>query len=149
HDIQRYIQLAGNPNAKMQKTVAFEAGLKQALGDLMAVDVSVSYRDIYDLLGSTFVNFFPYQYGVINNSNYANAKGFEISISKRYSSYFSGNLNYTFLIARGNENTSRTGVKTFYGSTNDRLRPRRDFYLDWDRTHTIGGNVNFWIPAGD
>ncbi|GEM_PF-313663 len=148
HDIQRVIGLAGNPNAKMQKTVAFEAGLKLALGELMAAEVSLYYRDIYDLLGSVWVGFYPYQYGVINNSNYANAKGFEVSISKRYSSYFSWNLNYTFLIARGNENTSRTGVRTFYGSTNDRLRPRRDFYLDWDRTHSIGGNLNFWIPSG-
>ncbi len=148
HDIQRNIQLAGNPNAKIQKTVAFEAGLKSAFGDLVALDISVYYRDIYDLLGTQFVNFFPFQYSVFNNSNYANAKGFEISLHKRYHSYFSANLNYTFLIARGNENTSRTGVKTYYGSTNDRLRPRRDFFLDWDRRHTIGGSVRFHFPKG-
>ncbi|RMD91380.1 MAG: TonB-dependent receptor [Calditrichaeota bacterium] len=149
HDIQRFIALAGNPNAKMQKTIAFEAGLKQAIGDYVAVDVSFYYRDIFDLLGTQWVNFFPFQYAVFNNSDYANAKGFEISINKRYSSYFSANLNYTFLIARGNENTSRTGVKFYWGSTNDRLRPRRDFYLDWDRRHTIGGNINFWFPYNE
>lgn len=149
HDIQRTVQLAGNPNARIQKTVAFEVGLQQALSNLYSVDVSVYYRDIYDLLGSTFVNFFPYIYGVINNSNYANAKGFEVSVAKRYSSYFSGSLNYTFLIARGNENESRTGVKTYYGATNDRLRPRQDFYLNWDRRHTIGGNVSIRVPGGE
>lgn len=148
HDIQRTFRLVGNPKAKMQKTVAFEVGLKQAIGNLIAVDLSVYYRDIFDLLGSQFVNFFPYQFSVINNSNYANAKGFEISFQKRYSSYFSTNINYTFLIARGNENTSREGVRNFWGTTNDRLRPRRDFYLNWDRRHTIGGNLNIFFPRG-
>jgi outer membrane receptor protein involved in Fe transport len=148
HDIQRTFQLAGNPNAKVQKTVAFEAGLKQAIGDIISLDVSVYYKNIYDLLGTQYVHFFPYIYSIINNSDYANVKGFEVSIQKRYSSYFSASLNYTLSIARGNENTSRTGVKLFYGSTNNRLRPRRDFYLAWDRRHTIGGNVNIWIPKG-
>ncbi len=146
HDIQRAYRLVGNPRAKIQKTIAFEFGVKQAIANLFSVDISVYYRDIFDLLGSQFVNFFPYQFSIINNSNYANAKGFEISIQKRYSSYFSANVNYTFLIATGNENTSRQGVRNFWGTTNDRLRPRRAFYLNWDRRHTIGGSVNIFFP---
>lgn len=146
HDIQRAFRLVGNPQAKIQKTIAFEFGLKQAIANLMSIELSVYYRDIFDLLGSQFVNFFPYQFSVINNSNYANAKGFEISVQKRYSSYFSANVNYTFLIATGNENTSRQGVKNFWGTTNDRLRPRRAFFLNWDRRHTIGGSVNVFFP---
>lgn len=148
HDIQRTYQLAGNPNAKVQKTIAFEAGLKQAIGDLYAVEVSAYYKNLYDLLATQYVHFFPYIFSIVNNSDYANVKGFEVSIQKRYSSFFSASLNYTFMIARGNENTSRTGVQLFYGSTNDRLRPRRDFFLEWDRRHTIGGNLNVWIPDG-
>ncbi len=148
HDIQRTFRMAGNPNAKVQKTVAFEAGLKQAIGDIMSVDISVYYKNLYDLLATQYVHFFPYIYSIINNSDYANVKGFEISIQKRYSSFFSASLNYSLSIARGNENTSRTGVRLFYGSTNDRLRPRREFYLAWDRRHTIGGNINIWVPKG-
>ncbi|RMD96325.1 MAG: TonB-dependent receptor, partial [Calditrichaeota bacterium] len=52
HDIQRAFRLVGNPRAKMQKTVAFEVGLKQAIANIIAVDISVYYRDIFDLLGS-------------------------------------------------------------------------------------------------
>lgn len=146
HDIQRNIPLAGNPAAFIQKTVSFEAGLNQSFADLVSVDLSFYYRDIYDQLGTQFINFFPYIYAVVNNSSYANTRGFEVSIYKRYSSNFSANLNYTFLKAEGNENEPRTTVQRYYGTTNNRLRPRRAFPLEWDRTHTISGNINFWIP---
>jgi hypothetical protein len=149
HDILQQFNVLGNPKMSAQKTQAFEFGVKQQIGDMFAIDFSLYYKDIFDLAGSSFQLYYPHNYAIYDNSDYANAKGFEITIQKRYSHYFSGNLNYTWLLAQGNENSAREGANRYWGSTNNRLRPRRVFPLNWDRRHVINLNLDIRIPPGD
>jgi outer membrane receptor protein involved in Fe transport len=148
HDILQQFNVLGNPKMSAQRTQAFEFGVKQQIGNLFAVDFSLYYKDIFDLAGSSFQLYYPHNYAIYDNSDYANAKGFEITIQKRYSHYFSGNLNYTWLLAQGNENSAREGANRYWGSTNNRLRPRRVFPLNWDRRHVINLNLDVRIPPG-
>jgi len=149
HDIRTlpYFEAAGNPSIKAQSADAFEVGVKQQIGKYFAADFAIYYKIITDLAGSSYQSYFPYPFAVYDNSDYASAKGFEISLEKRYSHYFSGNLNYTWLVAMGNENTAKEGSALYWGDTKNRLRPRREFPLNWDRRHTFGLNINFRIPA--
>ncbi len=149
HDFFVQNNVLGNPKMKAQKTQAFEFGVKQQIGDLFAIDFSLYYKDIFNLAGSSFQFYFPLNYAVYDNSDYANAKGFEITLQKRYSHYISGNLNYTWLLAQGNENSAKEGSVKYWGSTNNRLRPRRPFPLNWDRRHVFNLNLDFRIPPGD
>jgi outer membrane receptor protein involved in Fe transport len=149
HDILRVLSVIGNPTMKPQRTQAFEFGVKQQIGGLFAIDFSLYYKDIFNLSGSSFQIYYPHDYAIYDNSDYANVKGFEITLQKRYSHYFSGNFNYTFLIAQGNENSAREGAIRYWGSTDNRLRPRRAFPLNWDRTHTFSLIVDFSIPKGE
>lgn len=148
HEIMRLFNIAGNPKMNAQRTQAFEVGVKQQIGDLFAAELSMFYKDIFDLSGSTFLLYYPHPFAIYDNSDYANSKGLEFSIQKRYSHYFSGSLNYMWSIALGNENTSKEGASKYWGSSDNRLRPRRPFPLDWDRRHVIGLNIDFRIPAG-
>lgn len=149
HDILRVLSVIGNPTMKPQRTQAFEFGVKQQIGKLFAIDFSLYYKDIFNLSGSSFQFYYPHNYAVYDNSDYANVKGFEITLQKRYSHYVSGNFNYTWLIAQGNENSAREGATRYWGSTENRLRPTRTFPLNWDRRHTISMNVDFSIPEGE
>lgn len=137
--------LIGNPNIKPQKTVAFEAGVKQQIGTDYVIDLSVFYKDITNLAGSTYHGFFPYEYTLYDNSDYASVNGADLTITKKFSQNFNASLNYTYSVAKGNESDPREGYND-YKRTNYPLRPKRIFYLDFDRRHDIAFNMNYIFP---
>jgi hypothetical protein len=61
------------------------------------------------------------------------------------SNYFSGSVTYTYSVARGNESDPSEGYLDYRGSTAI-LRPKRVFYLDFDRRHVISGLLNISLP---
>ena len=70
----------GNPQLKAQKTVQYELGLWQMLMKGMSLEVSLFYRDIYDLLSMAVMYTYNYEiYGLYTNLDYGNAKGLEIA----------------------------------------------------------------------
>ncbi|MCF6270258.1 MAG: TonB-dependent receptor [Melioribacteraceae bacterium] len=146
--------IIGNPGVEPQKTVAYEFGVKQQLGDFYTINLGVYYKDITNLLGSMYYAVFPYEYTIFNNSDYGQVKGFDINITKVSSNYWYANLNYSFSIAKGNESDPREGYND-YRRANAILRPKQVFPLDFDRRHvfnaTLGLNFpeNFGFPIGN
>jgi outer membrane receptor protein involved in Fe transport len=137
--------LIGNPNIEPQKTVAFEAGVKQQISADYVVDLNIFFKDITNLAGSTYHGFFPYEYTLYDNSDYASVNGADLTITKKFSQNFSASLNYTYSVAKGNESDPREGYND-YKRTNYPLRPKRIFYLDFDRTHDMAFNLNYIFP---
>lgn len=137
--------LIGNPRIEPQKTVAFEAGAKQQIGSDYVVDFNVFFKDITNLAGSTYHGFFPYEYTLYDNSDYASVNGVDLTITKKFTYNFNASLNYTYSIAKGNESDPREGYND-YKRTNYPLRPKRIFYLDFDRRHDLAMNLNYVLP---
>jgi outer membrane receptor protein involved in Fe transport len=137
--------LVGNPGIEPQRTVAFEFGVKQQLSENYSVDVGVYFKDITNLVGSTYHAVFPYAYTIYDNSNYGKVNGIDFSLHKRMSNYFSGSLTYTYSVARGNESDPSEGYNDYRGSSAI-LRPKRVFYLDFDRRHVVSGLLNISLP---
>jgi len=137
--------IIGNPGVSAQKTVAFEFGIKQQIGASYSFDVSAFYKDITNLMGSTYFAVFPYEYTVFNNSDYGQVKGFEISLTKTISQYWYGNFNYTFSIAKGNESDPREGYNN-YRRANAVLRPKEVFPLNFDRHHVFNATFGVVFP---
>jgi len=137
--------IVGNPGIKPQKTVAFEFGMKQEFGTDYSIDVSAYFKDITNLVGSTYLTVFPYEYTVFDNSNYGGVHGFEITLTKRLSDYWFANVNYTFSVAKGNESDPREGFND-YRRASALLRPKQVFALDFDRTHNFYGTFGFEFP---
>ncbi|PIQ10184.1 MAG: hypothetical protein COW71_03530 [Ignavibacteriales bacterium CG18_big_fil_WC_8_21_14_2_50_31_20] len=137
--------IIGNPGIKSQKTVAFEFGLKQTITEDYSLDISAYSKDITDLVGSTYLTVFPYEYTVFDNSNYGGVQGFEVSLNKRLRDYWFANLNYTYSVAKGNESDPREGFND-YRRGSSILRPKRVFFLDFDRTHVLYGSVGLEFP---
>lgn len=136
--------LVGNPGLQPEKTVAFEAGFKQQLGQTYAVDITAYYKDISDLI-SSFYYFSGRDYTIFVNADYGRIQGVDISLNKRYSNFFSGALNYTFLIAKGNESDPIEGYSQ-YREDDAHLKPNRNFYLDFDRRHSLSLNLDVRFP---
>jgi len=137
--------LVGNPGIEPQRTVAFEFGVKQQLSENYSIDVGAYFKDITNLVGSTYHALFPYAYTIYDNSNYGNVNGVDLTLHKRMSNYFSGSVTYTYSVARGNESDPSEGYLDYRGSTAI-LRPKRVFYLDFDRRHVISGLLNISLP---
>ncbi len=135
----------GNPGIEPQKTVAFEFGLRQQLGENYTIEVGSYFKDITNLVGSTYRTVFPYSYTIYDNSNYGKVSGLDVTVTKRMSNYFGGSVTYTYSVAKGNESDPTEGYSDYRGA-NAILRPKRVFYLDFDRRHVVSGLLNVVFP---
>jgi hypothetical protein len=142
-DLSTSLPLIGNPTVNAQKTVSFEAGLKQQLGDNWAFDVTAWYKDITDLLSTLQISYLSRDYVVYYNSDYASVKGIDLTIMKRFANYFSGSLDYSYMIAKGNNSQPLGGFLSAY--TKEEI-PHQEYFLDFDQRHSFAANFNFYVP---
>lgn len=132
--------LMGNPELKPQKTVQYEVGLWQQIGEGMSVEVAVYYRDIYDLLGTKIISTYnQVRYGLYTNLDYGNVKGLEIKYDY-FVDNFSFFLNYTLQYTRGNADRPDLTFDRAGGN----LDPVTElFRMSWDQRHTLNASVNY------
>ncbi|MCP5064043.1 MAG: TonB-dependent receptor [Ignavibacteriae bacterium] len=137
--------LIGNPGLEPEETTAFEVGLKQQIGDEYALDVTAYYKDI-DNLVSSFYYFGTRDYTVFKNADFGRVQGLDVTLTKKYSNYFSGFLNYSFMVAEGNESDPIEGFSQ-YREDDAHLRPNRTFPLDFDQRHSVNINLDVNFPT--
>ncbi|MDP2364543.1 MAG: TonB-dependent receptor, partial [Ignavibacteria bacterium] len=142
-DLSTSLPLIGNPNVKAQKTISYEAGIKYKLSENWALDLTAWYKDIKDLLSTLQVSYLSQDYVVYYNSDYASVQGIDLTLRKRYSDYFSGSLDYTYMIAKGNNSQPLGG---YFDAFTDEEIPHQEYFLDFDQRHKIALNLNFNIP---
>ncbi len=144
-DISTSLPLIGNPNVKAQKTISFEAGIKYGLSEEWALDATAWYKDITDLLSTLQVSYLSQDYVVFYNSDYASVKGIDLTLYKRYSEYFSGSLDYTYMVAKGNNSQPLGG---YFNAFAQEEIPHQEYFLDFDQRHKVALNLNFFVPEG-
>ncbi len=138
--------LIGNPNLEPEETTAFEVGIKQQIGNDYALDVTAYYKDIDNLISSLYY-FSTRDYTVFVNADFGRVQGMDFTITKRYSNYFSGSLNYSYMVAEGNESDPIEGFSQ-YREDDAHLRPKRTFPLDFDQRHSFNINLDVNFPTG-
>lgn len=142
-DLSSSLPLLGNPNLNAQKTVAYETGIKYRIGNTSSLEVSGWYKDITNLLSTYQVSYLSQDYVVYYNSDYASVKGFDITFNERYNQNFSGSINYTYMVAKGNNSQPLGGYVSAYSQEEV---PHKENYLDFDRTHNIVVDFNVRTP---
>jgi outer membrane receptor for ferrienterochelin and colicin len=139
YDISVREPLFGNPNLDAERKVSYEVGLSHQFSAALAGTFTAQYTDVTGLIGTQY--FFPFVdgryvgYTVYVNDDYANIRGFEVSLVLRRTYHVSGSLTYTFQSASGSASSETEDYPAVYKST--RLYP-----LDWDRTHILNINLN-------
>jgi outer membrane receptor protein involved in Fe transport len=136
--------ILGNPGLKPQTTIAFEVGAKYQLASTMALEVTGYFRDMRNLVTTQYYARAPYDYTIFVNQDYGRIKGLDLTLTKRAGRFFSGILNYTYMIARGSGNDPFTGY--YYREEDAYLRPKREIFLNFDRTHDLSVNLDFRLP---
>ncbi len=142
-DLSTSLPLVGNPAVKAQKTVAYETGIKYKLADDWALDFSAWYKDITDLLSTIQITYLSKGYVVFFNSDYASVKGFDLTLRKRYSNYISGSIDYTYMVAKGNNSQPLGG---YINAFEQEEIPHQEFYLDFDQRHDVAVTISLNIP---
>jgi len=90
----------GNPSADLPKTVAYELGLDYNIGDLFLVHLAGYYKDV---TGQTswirYVNRdHSINYSTIANQNYADIRGLEVRVDKRWGQWITGWIHYNYMV---------------------------------------------------
>jgi len=137
---QNFSTEQGNPQVKAQKTVQYEIGLWQQLMEGMGLEISLFYRDIYDLLSMAVLRTYNDEiYGLYTNLDYGNAKGLELTYDWAYKNVFA-NVNYTLQYTRGNANDPLT---TFNRAGQNMDPIPRLIPMNWDQRHTLNANLAY------
>jgi len=135
----------GNPDLKAQKTVKYELGLQQVIFPNVALDLSVYYSDIRNLLATEIISTYEgFKYARFTNKDYANVTGAIISLDKRFADNFSLKFDYTLQIAEGNS----SDPMAVFNDTKGNVEPEKAVVpLDWDQRHTINLSANVGEPG--
>ena len=134
-----YSTTVGNPLLKPQKTVTYEIGLWQELNRNMGIEVSLFYRDIYNLLSTKIISTYnQIEYGLYSNKDYGNARGLEVKYDMNFGN-LSANVNYTLQYTRGNADYP---TQTFNRSGNSQDPVNRFIPMSWDQRHTLNATVS-------
>jgi outer membrane receptor for ferrienterochelin and colicin len=131
-------QVRGNPDLVNETTVAYQAALQHMFTGEVFGQFAVYFKDIFGLLSVERLSE-GNQPGLVNtfvNKDYASARGFEVSIEKRFSHNFGGELSYSYSQATGIASDPNQQVNT-------RLLylPISEQPLDWDQRHTVSAQV--------
>ncbi|MFZ4620641.1 MAG: TonB-dependent receptor [Bacteroidota bacterium] len=131
----------GQPSLDAQRTVAYEVGVTHMFSDEVVLSGTAYYKDVSGLIGTHYYAAYevPGRYSAYTlyiNEDYANMKGFEINLGLRPTKNISGDLTYTYSVAKGNASTEEEN----YG------RPVKSTiltYLDFDKTHVFNASVTY------
>lgn len=141
----------GYADLKPEKTVLYEFGLQQQLGEFIALEATAFYKDIRDLLAVQSIYYESAKYGPASyrirlNKDYATVKGFTMSLSKPYDrrSHLSGALDYTFQETEGNDITAGS---FFYSQFSDEEQEKEIVFLSWDQTHLLNSTVTYSVAG--
>jgi len=140
------LKLFGNPNIGSEETTQYEIGVEHAFGDEVKLDVTAFFKDYSGLLNTEKRGRPPFEYDVYVNRDYGSARGFELSLEKRYSHFTSGFINYTYGYATGKSSSYRQGYD--YGARGEPI-PIREWPLDWDVRHALNLNLDFRVQQGE
>jgi outer membrane receptor for ferrienterochelin and colicin len=132
----------GNPRLAPEKTVSYEVGWEHLFSDFLRLDIVGYYKDITNLVTATdfSVQGATESYQVYENQDYANVRGFEITLESVGPIPISGMINYTYAYANGRSSSVFKG--------NNEVIPRRLDPLDWDIRHKINANLIFRSYGG-
>jgi len=145
-DFSGAFPIVGNPNLEPERTTSYELTLRHQFSEDLVIVSTGFYKDISGLTDTRQVFYDARNwYGLYINQDYGNVRGVELSLEKRFSNFYSGNVSYTYSVAKGKSSTARQNYENAWANN---LIRTTESYLDWDQRHTIYGNVQVMVPRG-
>ena len=138
--------IVGNPNLDPEETIAYEFGVRHQFGLNTLFTVTGFFKNIDHLLQLTRMqdtnNNIWWTY---DNETFGTVRGLQLKLTQRAGRYFSGNIGYTFQIAKTIHSSSR---RTFLREDFFNEFPGTEFHADWDQRHRVIMNLNYQYSKG-
>jgi outer membrane receptor for ferrienterochelin and colicin len=136
----------GNPDLDAETTISYQAGVQHVFSPTVVGQFAVYFKDIFGLLTTQrlVATGSPDLVATYVNQDYASSRGFEVSMTKRFSHNFSANFDYTFGIATG---VASDEEETLRNSDDLLYLPISEQYLDWDQRHTVSATLYISDPG--
>lgn len=134
----------GNTNLRPERTVQYEFGIQQQLGELLAVHLTGYFKNIRDYMALQLVRHSTIAgedlYNIYLNKAYANVTGLTVSLTKRRSQdgFLSATLDYTFQVAEGSDDDAN---RFFFNRLSGRENELEVVPLSFDQRHVISSTV--------
>jgi outer membrane receptor protein involved in Fe transport len=89
----------GNPYLQIPKTISYELGVEYNVLQQFLFHLSGYYKDVAEQTNSvSYTGFTGISYTTYANQNYADIRGFEVRIDKRYGQWLTGWVNYNYMV---------------------------------------------------
>jgi len=139
----------GDPNLQPERSIQYEMGLQQQLGDDFKIDLTVYYKDVNNLLQTRQVlagTVGDRVFNILTNVSYASVRGFSVALLKRRAanSPFSVSLDYTYQDAEGSFSSAEDN---FFDAKSGKETEQSFVFLDHDRAHTLNGTFTLSQPG--
>ncbi len=141
----------GYGDLKPEKTVMYEFGLQQQLSQYLAINSSIFYKDIRNLLALQSIHYNspiygPSNYAIYLNKDYAMVKGITISLTKRWDpkSRLSAFLDYSYQTTEGNSTSSGS---FFFNALTGEEEEKKIVSLSWDQSHVFNSTISITEPG--
>jgi len=94
------IVFLGNPSADLPKTVSYELGVEYNVRNLFLVHLAGYYKDVSEQTGDVAYTDFDglVDYETTENNHYADIRGFELRLDKRFGRWITGWFNYNYMV---------------------------------------------------
>ena len=137
----------GNPELEPEKTISYDIGINRKFPFGFSLDLSAYYKNVSNLIQlAHYVDRDGFVYQTFDNREYADIKGFHVSLDKDYGNV-RGGVRYNWESATGQAGSALGAadqVVRYEGSPDkDELRSPKDIYLDYNRKHKLVANILF------
>jgi outer membrane receptor protein involved in Fe transport len=136
----------GNPNLKAEQSTQYEVGLRRALSDRVAIDLSAFYSDTKGLINSQDITSFPSGLILKLNEDEAVSKGMTMALEIRRTGKFQGRVSYTLSSATGSGSAENSGFRSSWLGFAD---TKFNAPLAFDQRHTFVGNIDIRNSKGE
>lgn len=141
-----FATVIGNTNLEPEQSTQYEVGLRRAISDHFAIDLSAYYKDIQGLTQANLVNSIPNGLIMTTNDDEGVIQGLTLAMDLRRVGKFQGRVAYTFQSARGTGSGNATNFRSAWLGFQS---VKTSAPLNFDQTHTINANLDIRNAKGD
>jgi hypothetical protein len=139
-------RIISNPNLRPQKTVDYEIGFRQKVGEFAAIQIGAYYREQRDLIQSyRFTGAYPNTYYSYENQDFGTVQGFTFGMHMRGTKNLNFRAYYTLSFAKGTGSSAGSNL-AIIASGQPNLRTLTN--LSFDQRHNISAIVDLRFDQG-
>lgn len=136
-----------SPDIRPERTINYQLGFKQRVGQTSALTLTAFYRELRDNFQQVLISTaYPTSYSTFTNRDFGSIKGFTVQYDLRRTNNISINAAYTLQFAIGTGSNASSAANLIASGESEPIRV--PLPLDYDQRHTLVTTVDYRWGAG-